>query len=79
MGQRDRLYFKQNVLKHKENSISRSIHPNIRASADSGIIGNYLTKEAPCVNRTKMVQPIHLQISNEEVMDSTHRDLIPIT
>ena len=46
------------------------------AVADTGTTGYYLTLNSPCTNKRKEVHPLPIQMTNGEVIKSTHTALL---
>jgi hypothetical protein len=53
------------------------VNSNYYAILDSGASDNYLTKEAPTVEKTVKHQPIQVTISNGRCLKSSHKAKLP--
>ena len=46
------------------------------AVADTGTTGKYLTLNSPCNNKQQAVHPLPIQMTNKEIITSTHTSLL---
>ena len=46
------------------------------AVADTGMTGRYMTLDLPCYNKQLAVNPLPIQITNREIITSTHTALL---
>ena len=44
--------------------------------AETGTTGHYLTLDLPCNNKRQAVHPLQIQMTNEEIITSTHTALL---
>ena len=77
MGE-NRSKSKEDIFIHRANFSSCSSHPASIALVDSGTTGNYLTSDAPCNQKTRMHNPVQLQMPNGDRIESTHKALLPL-
>ena len=74
-----KIKFKHNGFKHTANLITCKNINNNTAIVDSGTTCNYLTKASSCVDKQIMQQKIYLHMPNVEVIESSHKAILPMT